>query len=186
MGFLALLESILLIAFGFALGLLPGVIHHARTMVGHVQSIKEIVEEIRSDAETYLGHGIQSPLYRTPVTYFNRVFEKLMYEGGLKSSELKSLLRLGNQAEQFNRGLDQMHQYIADGGKSTLAQKEHGRIRLKSLALVPQELAVKKAVGNEMDEVETPTRYDGATKSIESLAAVGWFGWVGRYLGHRK
>ena len=111
-----------------------------------------------------------------------------MYEGGLKSDELKVLLRFGNQAEQFNRGLDQMHQYIADSGKSIMVQAENSRIRIKALELVPHIVAAEKATEDEKNEnyVSEITRYDAAISSIDSLATVGWFGWILRYLGRRK
>ena len=180
--------ALLLLIVGFLIGVIPGIIHHVRVMKGHTTAIKDIAKDISGDAETYLTDNKMSPLYRVASDYFNRAFETLMYEGGLKSDELKVLLRFGNQAEQFNRGLDQMHQYIVESDKSIMVQAENSRIRIKALALVPHIVAAERATENEKREnyVSEITRYDAAISSIDSLATVSWFGWILRYLGRRE
>ncbi len=171
--------ALLLLFTGFLLGVVPGIVHHVRVMVGHSKAIRDITEEIRTDAETYLKDKKISPLYRTASNYFNRAFETLMYEGGLKPDELKALLRFGNQAEQFNRGLDQVQQYL-DARKTLEIQREYDRIRLKAFALVPHDVAEKLAEGKEQEYVEETTRYSAARSSIDSLISVSWIGWVRR------
>lgn len=178
--------ALLLLLVGFLIGGIPGIIHHVRVMKGHATAIRDITEEIRTDAQTYLIDKKMSPLYRTASNYFNRAFETLMYEGGLKPDELKALLRFGNQAEQFNRGLDQVQQYFAVGGKTLEIQQEFSRIRIKAFALVPHDVAEELADGKEQEYVEEVTRYDAVRPSIDGLISVSWIGWVRRYLGRRK
>lgn len=164
--------NLLPVVVGFLLGLIPGIVRHGFVMVGHCRAIDDIIEEIRSDAEAYLENPYDSPLYRTAANYFNQSFEALMFSGGLRPDEVNVLLRYGNQAEQFNRGLDQVHQISVDDPESARAKAEANRLRLKARQLIPGQ--------------SEGTRYDAASETIDRLKQVSWYGWILRQIGFNK
>lgn len=127
-----------------------------------------VLEEVKVDAETFLKDPVTSPLYRTAANYFNQSFEALMFSGGLRADEVNILLRFGNQAEQFNRGLDQVHQISVVEPEGARAKSEVKRLRLKAQELVP---------GKDDD-----TRYDAASDCIGSLIKVKWWAWIWRQI----
>ena len=175
--------ELLFLILGFALGVVPSVLRHGFAMRGYCKAAHDVVEQVCEGAETYLKEGYKAPLYRVASDYYRDAFSALLYEGGLSSSEVSALLRFGSQADQMNRGLDQIHQHLAND-KQSLVYAENQRIRIKSLQLVSKEVATECAESEQEKktcEVDA-TIYDTASNQINSLCGVSWFGWIWRQI----
>lgn len=160
---------------GFLLGVIPAIVRHGFAMVGYCKAIREVLNSIRRDAETYLKDGYQAPLYRVAADYYRDTLAALMHEGGLNSEEFQALLDFGSQAEQMNRGLEQIQGYVAQD-KHRLRDRENKRILIKTYQLVrhdkAQEHGYKDDAGNGF------TVFDTAEIRIDSLCRISWFRWL--------
>jgi len=178
--------ALFLLFIGFLLGVIPGIVRHGFRMMGHCCATSDVIDEICTDATTYLEDNVMSPLYRTAAEYYNQSFETLMFSGGLHSDELNTLLRFGSQVNQFNRGLDQVHEVSLAMPGSDREIDETKRLRIKALELISQKEAVEYAEKYKLKFDKGDTRYDAVRASIDQLKDVPVWGWIWRQITQPK
>lgn len=163
---------------GFLLGVVPGIVRHGFAMVGYCNAARDVMGEVCECAEIYLKDGYKAPLYRVPADYFRDAFSALLYQGGLKSSEASALLRFGSQADQLNRGLNQINQHLTDDHKS-LVHRENVRLLIKATQLVPLDVALAHTeLDKAKESLGDSTIYDAAKTQIDILCDVAWYRWI--------
>lgn len=143
----------LLVAFGFALGLIPPSWARRRRRLSHWNFLKAEVDacgQIAADlvikgdeggAEQGPGFVVEekkivlSPLFRLPVTSYATSFPALLAEETLAEDEIKNLVAFFGHVHEINRGLD----YAAEMYKlkeEKMLWRERGRVSLKAEKIV--------------------------------------------------
>ncbi len=143
----------LLVAFGFALGLIPPSWARRRRRLSHWNFLKVEVDacgQIAADlvikgdeggAEQEPGFVVEekkvvlSPLFRLPVTSYATSFPALLAEETLAEDEIKNLVTFFGHVHEINRGLD----YAAEMYKlneEKMLWRERGRVSLKAEKIV--------------------------------------------------
>jgi hypothetical protein len=114
------MKEVFLILFGFILGLIPPWLSRIRRIKTHWCAIRSEIEICREKAEKLLNDNVQSPLYRLPVLAFQVSFPALIADGVFGESELLSISRFFNQAQDINRGLDNAADMVKAGDHEKL------------------------------------------------------------------
>lgn len=131
------MKELLLIIFGFLLGLIPSWYTRKRRLKTHWCALKAEIIECNAKAVTFLADNIKSPLYRLPVTTFHVSFPALLADGGADEGEVSAISRFFSMAEEINRGLDNAAEMLKSGNIDGL-DREYNRNCLKAKELTEQ------------------------------------------------
>ena len=133
------MKEILLILFGFILGIIPPWFTRKRRLQTHWCALRADIDQCKEKAETLLRDGVMSPLYRLPLIAYQVSFPVLLADGAVNEEEVLAIGRFFSLVEEVNRGLDSAAEMVKAGNEQKL-QQEFNRICLKAKALiVPKE-----------------------------------------------
>jgi hypothetical protein len=129
------MKEILLIIFGFILGIIPPWLTKKRRLKTHWCALKADIDQCKEAAETLLNEGIMSPLYRLPLIAYQVSFPVLLADGAVNEDEVLAVGRFFSLVEQINRGLDYAAEMYKVGDNARL-RIEFNRNMAKAEALI--------------------------------------------------
>lgn len=134
---LQLLTAIFLIWVGFALRGWAESRKEDRSIRSHFDALGMEIRRCGQLAATYLDDQIDSPLYRLPCDAYRRALPVLFGAGLVTGDRADTLQKFYLQAEQVNRGLDNvenfLHGKIPDNVDQRITSRDEiGRLQLKA------------------------------------------------------
>jgi hypothetical protein len=103
-----------------------------------------------------LNDGIESPLYRLPLSMFEQALPKLIGDGKLDLNEIALLVEYVNRIEELNRGLDRAAEASTIPANGWVLAAEHSRNKLKAENILLEKL----------DRLEGLSVHDGAWDAL--------------------
>jgi hypothetical protein len=155
------MKELLLILFGFVLGLVPTWLDRKRRLRTHWAAIRAEVELCREKASSLTTDSVQSPLYRLPVMAYEASLPVLLAEGAVSETELLAVGRFYGQIQDINRGLDNAAQMLASNDADGL-RREYERNLLKARRVVS---------GTEVND----SLYPPIKRTVDSKAKAAWW-----------
>jgi hypothetical protein len=93
------------------------------------------------DMDALLNDPVQSPLYRLPVSIFERALPKLIGEKKLTVNEISLLVEYVNRVDELNRGLDRAAEASTTTANGWVVEGEYNRNRDKAKKMLSEKLA---------------------------------------------
>jgi hypothetical protein len=99
-------------------------------------AISAEVDLCRDHAEEYCDAQAYAPLYRLPTTAYTQGFPALLGDGVVSHDDAKFILAFYGLVEQFNRGLEQVHEANVQDVGGGRVRDEAGRLDVKARHMI--------------------------------------------------
>jgi hypothetical protein len=109
---------------------------------GEIQAMMMEVLRGKSSMQNLLTDNIPAPLYRIPLTNFQRALPKLIADGRLDYNEIDTLIEYENRIEELNRGLERAGEAAREQARTpttTGLSEEFERNKIKVRAILEDE-----------------------------------------------
>ena len=155
------MKELLLILFGFFLGMIPPWFARKRRLKAHWCALRADIAQCKEKAETLLRDNVMSPLYRLPLISYQVSFPVLLADGAVTENEIIIIGRFFSLAEEINRGLDNAAEMVLSGDQQKI-QQEFNRNCFKARAMIEAREGLESL-------------FDEAIKILKSKLSLKWW-----------